>query len=86
MATGKKKVTKKLTTTCYVKLQPQYTRGDLKGVKAAGLSQKAPRVGHCVKLRLSVPASVFEPFEAEVDVPASAVQCKVIPITEEAAE
>ena len=77
----------KLRTSCHIHLEPEYDlHGRLISVKATRLSQRAPRTGHSVKLDLVVPASAFEPFKAQVDVPESAVQCKVIPITKEQGE
>jgi hypothetical protein len=79
-----KKDTRTLSTHCYLKLKPVYNRhGQLEGVKAQALSQRAPRNGHFLRLKISVPARALTAFEAEIQVPAPAVQCKVIPIKEE---
>lgn len=45
MAADKKRMIKKLTTTCYVALQPQYTRGELKGIKAPGAEPESTARG-----------------------------------------
>jgi hypothetical protein len=81
------KATPMLYTECYIIVEPERrSDGIVNGVKPVKLSRRAPQKGYSIKVRLSVPQSVFQPFEAEVEVPESAVDCKVIPIAKEQTE
>jgi hypothetical protein len=73
-----------LHTECYITVEPQRrSDGIVSGIKTTKVSRKPPQKGYSIKVRLQVPQSVFEPFEADVEVPEQAVSCNVIPLPRE---
>jgi hypothetical protein len=84
---------KKLSTECYLHVEPKWEKqpGDLPprpvGIKVTKVSQKSPTKGYAIKVNLEVPAHIFKPVIADVNVdsPERAVQCKVLPISGEEA-
>ena len=66
---------KTLTAACFLGLRPIYKRGVLQGFTVSKVTKRAPGEARSVRLVLKVPASAFEPFRAELEVPEGSMVC-----------
>jgi hypothetical protein len=62
-------VSRKLSTECYLVLEPTYTNGRLSGFKVAKVAQRAPKKATTMlKLGITVPEEVFTPFVVTAEI------------------